>query len=78
MIFLTTKNGWTTKKFPPPLLVLLLDPGSGIDKNQDPKAAYGMCGKVGTSGTGTLYLRGFFLHRMRKLIEMKKFGLFCF
>jgi hypothetical protein len=41
-----TKNGRnrrTTKKFPPNLLVLLLDPGfgilypgSGMDKNQDP------------------------------------------
>jgi hypothetical protein len=35
MIFVATKNGWTTKNFPPPILVLLLDPGSGIDKNQD-------------------------------------------
>ncbi len=41
MIFLATKNG--NKNFPPPLLVLSLDPGSGIrdpgsgmDKNQDP------------------------------------------
>jgi hypothetical protein len=24
------------KKFFPPLLLLLLDPGSGMDKNQDP------------------------------------------
>jgi hypothetical protein len=34
MIFVATKNG-RTKKFPPPLLVLLLDLGSGMDKNQD-------------------------------------------
>ena len=32
MTFVATKNG--TKKFPPPLLVLLLDPGSGMDKNR--------------------------------------------
>jgi hypothetical protein len=37
MIFVAAKNGRTKKNiFPPPLLVLLLDPGSGRDKNQDP------------------------------------------
>ncbi len=36
MIFVATKHGRTKKIFPPPLLVLLLDPGSGMDKNQDP------------------------------------------
>jgi hypothetical protein len=30
MIFVATKNGKAKKKFPPPLLVLLLDPGSEI------------------------------------------------
>jgi hypothetical protein len=35
MIFVATKL-WQDKKFFPPLLVLLLDPGSGMDKNQDP------------------------------------------
>jgi hypothetical protein len=43
MIFVAAKHGRTKKIFPPPLLVLLLDPGSkirdpgsGMDKNQDP------------------------------------------
>jgi hypothetical protein len=45
MLFLATKNckNDRTKKFPPPLLMLLLnpgfgilDPGSGMDKNLDP------------------------------------------
>jgi hypothetical protein len=42
MIFLAKKNGRTIKKFPPPLLVLLLNPGfeirdpEWIKKNQDP------------------------------------------
>jgi hypothetical protein len=38
MIFVATKHGTgrTKKIFPPPLLELLLDPGSGMDKNQDP------------------------------------------
>jgi hypothetical protein len=43
MILVATKHGRTKKIFPPPLLVLLLDPGSKIrdpgsemDKNQDP------------------------------------------
>jgi hypothetical protein len=35
MKFVPTKTG-RTKKIPPPLLVLLLDPGPGMDKNQDP------------------------------------------
>ncbi len=34
MIFVATKNG-STKKIPP-LFVLLLDPGSGMDENLDP------------------------------------------
>ncbi len=33
---MSTKNGRTKIFFPTPLLVLLLDPGSGMDKNQDP------------------------------------------
>jgi hypothetical protein len=36
MIFAATKIGGTKKNFPSPLLVLLLDSGSGMDKNQDP------------------------------------------
>jgi hypothetical protein len=35
MIFVATKNG-RTKKFSSALSVLLLDPESGMDKNQDP------------------------------------------
>jgi hypothetical protein len=36
MKIVATKNG-RREKFPhPPILVLLLDPGSGMDKNQDP------------------------------------------
>jgi hypothetical protein len=36
--FVATKNGWTKNSFSPPFLVLLLDPGSVMDKikNQDP------------------------------------------
>jgi hypothetical protein len=36
MIFVTKKMVGQHKISPPPLLVLLLDPGSGMDKNQDP------------------------------------------
>jgi hypothetical protein len=36
MIFVATKKGRTKNFITPPLLVLLLDPGSGMDKNQDP------------------------------------------
>jgi hypothetical protein len=36
MTFVATKNGRTKNHFTPPFLVLLLDPGSGMDKNQDP------------------------------------------
>jgi hypothetical protein len=36
MISVATKNGRTNKIVPPCLLVLLLDPGSEMDKNQDP------------------------------------------
>ncbi len=39
MIFVPTKNGSIIKNFPPWLLVLLLDPGSGMDKIQDPGSA---------------------------------------
>jgi hypothetical protein len=35
MIFSATKNS-RTKIFPPPLLVLLLDPRYGMNKNLDP------------------------------------------
>jgi hypothetical protein len=38
MIFEATKNGRTKKNIPPPLLVLLLNPGSGMDNNQDPRS----------------------------------------
>ncbi len=34
MIIVATKNGRTENFFPPPHLVLLLDLGSGMDKNQ--------------------------------------------
>ncbi len=34
MIFVATKKGRTKKNFPPPLWVLLLDPGSGIRDRQ--------------------------------------------
>jgi hypothetical protein len=34
--FLATKNGLTKKFFHPCLLLLFLDPGSGMGKNQDP------------------------------------------
>jgi hypothetical protein len=33
--FVATKRGRTTNIFPPPLLLLLVDPGSGIGKIQD-------------------------------------------
>jgi hypothetical protein len=36
MIFVVTKIVGKTKFVPPPILVLLLDLGSGMDKNQDP------------------------------------------
>jgi hypothetical protein len=35
MIFVDTKIGRTKNLFSPPLLVVLLDLGSGMDKNQD-------------------------------------------
>jgi len=34
--FVATKNGLTKKNFHPCLLLLFLDPGSGMGKNQDP------------------------------------------
>ncbi len=34
--FVATKNGMTTNFFHPSLLLLFLDPGSGMGKNQDP------------------------------------------
>jgi hypothetical protein len=34
--FVATKKGLTTNFFHPSLLLLFLDPGSGMDKNQDP------------------------------------------
>ncbi len=36
IIFEATKNGSTKRNFPSSLLVLLLDSGSRMDKNQDP------------------------------------------
>jgi hypothetical protein len=36
VIFVATKKGRTTNFFHPSLLLLFLDPRSGIDKNQDP------------------------------------------
>ncbi len=38
MKFVATKKGMTKKKFRPSLLLLFLDPGSGMDKNQDPES----------------------------------------
>jgi hypothetical protein len=40
IIFVATKIGRTKENFPPLLLVQLLDPGSWMDKNQNP--GYGM------------------------------------
>jgi hypothetical protein len=34
--FVATKKGLTTNFFHPSLLLLFLDPGSGMGKNQDP------------------------------------------
>jgi hypothetical protein len=34
--FVSTKNGMTANFVPPSLLLLFLDPGSGMGKNQDP------------------------------------------
>jgi hypothetical protein len=53
-IFVATKNGRTKNNFPPLLLLLLLDPGSGIDKNQDP-------GSVCVSADGNMDWDGIFL-----------------
>jgi len=50
MIFAATKIGGTKKNFPSPLLVLLLDSGSGMDKNQDPGSG------IKNLGTATLLL----------------------
>jgi hypothetical protein len=36
VILAATKKGKTTNFFHPSLLFLFLDPGSGMDKNQDP------------------------------------------
>jgi hypothetical protein len=36
VIFVATRIGRTTNFFHPSLLLLFLDPGSGMDKNQDP------------------------------------------
>ncbi len=36
MIFVATKKSEDKQKFPPLLIVLLLNPRSGMDKNQDP------------------------------------------
>ncbi len=61
MIFLATKNGMIEKIYPPPLLVLLLDPGSeirypgsGMDENQDPDP--GGPKTYGSDGSGSATL----------------------
>jgi hypothetical protein len=57
MIFVATKNGMTKENFPHPLLVLLLDPGSGMDKNQHPESGINTPDPQHCVGTVYVYMQ---------------------